>query len=98
VSMATRKPPAMATRSSAPHVRSHRTPRSAITVSRAEASNRGVLWRVTVAVQIGIHTGPRDASTKSVRVQVDMHAAYREVGSCCAAVAICGTTPKTIEL
>jgi len=28
---------------------------------------------------------------------MDMHAAYREVGSCRAAADICGTTPKTIR-
>jgi hypothetical protein len=34
---------------------------------------------------------------KSVREHMDMHAAYREVGSYRAAAEICGTTPKTVK-
>jgi hypothetical protein len=34
---------------------------------------------------------------KSVREHMDMHAAYREVGSYRAAADICGTTPKTVK-
>ena len=38
-----------------------------------------------------------DSSMKSVREHMDMHAAYREVGSYRAAADICGTTPKTVK-
>jgi hypothetical protein len=34
---------------------------------------------------------------KSVREHMDMHAAYREVGTYRAAAEICGTTPKTVK-
>ena len=34
---------------------------------------------------------------KSVRERMDMHAAYREVGSYRAAAQICGTTAKTVK-
>ena len=34
---------------------------------------------------------------KSAREQMDMHAAYREVGTYRAAAEICGTTPKTVK-
>jgi hypothetical protein len=34
---------------------------------------------------------------KSVREHMDMHPAYREVGSYRAAADICGTTPKTVK-
>ena len=49
---------------------------------------------MTVAVLTSIRSGPRDASMKSVREHMDMHAAYREVGSYRAAAEICGTTPR----
>ena len=54
-------------------------------------------WPVTVAVLASIRSGPRDTSMKSVREHMDMHAAYREVGSYRAAAEICGTTPKTVK-
>src|ERR1035437_964141 len=38
-----------------------------------------------------------DTSMKSVREHMDMHAAYREVGSYRAAADICGTTAKTVK-
>ena len=34
---------------------------------------------------------------KSARERMDMHAAYREVGTYRAAAEICGTTPKTVK-
>src|SRR3984957_8349216 len=40
---------------------------------------------------------PGDAPIKSAREHMDMHAAYREVGSYRAAADICGTTPKTVK-
>src|SRR5664280_3097988 len=53
--------------------------------------------RVTVAVLANRRTDRRDSSMKSARERMDMHAAYREVGSYRAAAEICGTTDKTIK-
>ena len=52
---------------------------------------------MTVAVLANIRTDQGDTSMKSVREHMDMHAAYRELGSYRAAAEICGTTPKTVK-
>ena len=62
-----------------------------------EGSTNEAPWPVTVAVLTKPPHQPRDVSMKSVREHMDMHAAYREVGSYRAAAEICGTSPKTVK-
>ena len=62
-----------------------------------DASTNEAPWPVTVAVLTEPPHRPKDVSMKSVREHMDMHAAYREVGSYRGAAEICGTTPKTVK-